>query len=220
MSIEIFDNFYDIKNYRKKNVITIGISEEFNQNNVVSISLLCLCYIDSNINIIRSYSEENTKNCDICIGLGSGKFDYKGANFNQTRSDKSYYSGAGLIWKRFGKTILDTILSKYYPNVTFTKIFPKKDWIDYMLVLYDSEVIKLLDYETYNPNSFVKYAGEFSYIYDFIYEPNYFNEVISEKDLKKKSNEQFLRAVKVTNIILEEKLRTFAYANLQHLLKK
>lgn len=161
----------------KKKLIIVTHNGKFHADEVMSIAILKQIY--SNFKVVRTRDIKKIKNADMRIDVG-GKYNFKTNDFDHhqinspIRKNKIPYSSCGLIWKHFGKKIVES----------------KEVW-EYV----DKELIEGIDARD-NGLGLIKNKINIYSIRDRIVSLNpFWNENISE-------NEQFNKAVKMASDIL------------------
>ena len=175
---------------KRNNILTIGTHNGiFHSDEVVACAILCLIHSNISVQILRSREVEFLNQCDICVDIGGGEFDHHQAGFNKTRENGIKYASAGLVWKGFGKQLIEQFLVQYFKEAYCD--------IDYIFESFDSLYISLVDCED---NGISTVGHCFSFISSFL--PLWFN---SNTD---SFNSQFNKALLTTIAILEEELKT------------
>lgn len=189
MNIKILSSLTGVAEKRSKTFSVGTHNGIFHSDEVVACAILCLINSDKSIYILRSRDNEMLKQCDICVDIGGKKFDHHQAGFNETRKNGIKYASAGLVWKTFGKQLIEQFLVKYFKE--------SKCNIDYTSELFDNLFISLVDCED---NGISTENHCFSFISSFL--PLWFNTDT------KNFNNQFSKALSTTIVILEEELKT------------
>lgn len=175
---------------KRRNSLIIGTHNGiFHADEIVACAILCLVNSNKSVRILRTRDQKELMQCDICVDIGGGKFDHHQAGFNKTRENGVKYASAGLVWKIYGKSLIDLILKKYFPgtNCNTVSIFQS----------FDDSVISLVDCED---NGIKAEKHCFSFISSFL--PLWFNN--NQKDF----NKQFSKALATTITVLEQELKT------------
>lgn len=189
MNIKILSSLNSITDERK-NILTIGTHNGiFHSDEVVACAILCLINSNMPIHILRSRDNKMLNLCNICVDIGGGKYDHHQTGFNKTRKNCIKYASAGLIWKDFGKQLIEQFLVKYFNDT--------KCNIDPIYELFDNLFISLVDCED---NGILTKKHCFSFISSFL--PLWFNSNIDN------FNNQFLKVLSTTIAVLEEELKT------------
>ena len=189
MNIKILSSLINEADNRN-DVLTIGTHNGiFHSDEVLACSILCLINTSTSIQILRTRDCDMLKCCDICVDIGGGKYDHHQAGFNLTRENGIKYASAGLVWKDFGKQLINQLIAKY---------FTKTDCdINVIFKLFDDSFISLVDCED---NGVQTGKHCFSFISSFL--PLWFNN--SSDDF----NNKFQKVLLTTMEILEEELKT------------
>lgn len=188
MSIKIL-NTLAIMTEDRKNALVVGTHNGiFHSDEVLACAILCLLPHNSSIYILRSRDSSLLSKCDVCVDVGGGKFDHHQAGFSQKRKNGTMYASAGLIWKAYGKELINHIVAKYFSNFTCDT--------DFIFELFDSSFISLVDCED---NGVKTKKHNFSFISSFL--PLWFNN--SAEDF----NNQFEKALLTTIEVLEQTLK-------------
>ena len=189
MNIKILSSLKNVAN-EQSTTITIGTHNGiFHSDEVLACAILCLTYSKTTIHILRSRDNEILQHCNICVDIGGGEFDHHQAGFNETRENGAKYASAGLIWKTFGRQLIDHFLTKYFLNSNCN--------IDYIFKSFDDSIIVPIDCED---NGVTVENHTFSFISSFL--PLWFNN--STDDF----NNQFHKVLMATITILEEELKS------------
>ncbi len=189
MNIKILSSLTGVTE-KRSNILTIGTHNGiFHSDEVVACAILCLINSDKSIHILRSRDNEILKQCDICVDVGGGKFDHHQIGFNETRKNDIKYASAGLVWRTFGKQLIEQLLKKYFKE--------SKCNIDYIYEFFDNLFISLVDCED---NGISTESHCFSFISSFL--PLWFNANAE------KFNGQFSKVLLTAIVILEEELKT------------
>lgn len=182
-------NFCDVKitkNIDDANCITH--SGTFHADEVFATALLSI--ILDNINILRisEIKEQDINNNAIIYDVGLGKLDHHQAGGNGKRENEIPYAACGLVWREYGKDILE-------------KLGVKPENIDYLLTKIDKNLIQFIDANdngvlpTINTN--YKFVSIATIIASF--NPNW-NERI-DADIR------FLDAVNLAKVVVENELK-------------
>lgn len=172
----------------RSNVTTGTHNGTFHSDEVLACAILCLIYSNKSVQILRTRDPKMLIQCDICVDVGSGEFDHHQAGFNKIRENGIKYASAGLVWKNYGKQLINLILEKYFPEI--------KCDTDYIFKEFDDSFIALVDCED---NGIQTETHCFSFISSFL--PLWFNN--SADDF----NNQFYKALVTTMTVLERKLK-------------
>lgn len=94
----------------------------FHCDEVTSTAVLSLLYNDDNFEIIRTRDADIINNTEDSIVYDVGgiydpeknRFDHHQKDFNEYRADGTKYSSAGLVWKQYGESIVESVWKKYY----------------------------------------------------------------------------------------------------------
>lgn len=90
----------------------------FHTDEVFAIAILKLVY--KNIKIIRTRDKEEFLKADLRVDVGrkynyrTGDFDHHQNSFNKKRKNKIQYASSGLIWKHFGKKLVNSKKAFFY----------------------------------------------------------------------------------------------------------
>ena len=172
---------------KRKNVLTIGTHNGiFHSDEVLACAILCLTNSYMSIQILRTRDSELLKQCDICVDIGGGDFDHHQPGFSKARQNGIKYASAGLIWKSYGKQLIEKCLLKHFPEIT-----------DSIFQSFDDSFIALVDCED---NGVPTAKHSFSFISSFL--PLWFDN--STDDF----NNQFYKVLTTTITVLEEELKT------------
>lgn len=189
MNIKILSSLTNLAE-KRNNILTIGTHNGiFHSDEVVACAILCLIHSNISVQILRSREVEFLNQCDICVDIGGGEFDHHQAGFNKTRENGIKYASAGLVWKSFGKQLIERFLVQYFNEANCD--------INYICALFDSLFISLVDCED---NGIPTDMHCFSFISSFL--PLWFN---SNTD---SFNSQFNKVLLTTIAVLEEELKT------------
>lgn len=189
MNIKILSSLTGVTE-KRSNILIIGTHNGiFHSDEVVACAILFLINSDKSIHILRSRDNEILKQCDICVDIGGKEFDHHQAGFNETRKNGIKYASAGLVWRAFGKQLIEQFLVKYFNEAKYN--------IDYISELFDNLFISLVDCED---NGISTENHCFSFISSFL--PLWFNANTEN------FNDQFSKALLTTIVILEEVLKT------------
>ena len=112
------------KSSDRENIFLIGTHNGiFHCDEVVACAILCLLYGDyKSIQILRTRDKKLLSQCDICVDIGGGKFDHHQKGFNLSRENGILYASAGLVWKEFGKKLIEKYIGSYDIDVFFNTI--------------------------------------------------------------------------------------------------
>lgn len=189
MNIKILSSLTSVVE-KRENILTIGTHNGiFHSDEVVACAILCLINSNISVHILRSRESEMLKYCDICVDIGGGKFDHHQIGFNETRKNGIKYASAGLIWRTYGKQLIEQFLVKYFKEAT-CNIYSISE-------LFDDLFISLIDCED---NGIPTEKHYFSFISSFL--PLWFNSNVDN------FNDQFSKALLTTIAVLEEALKT------------
>ena len=95
---------------KRNNILNIGTHNGiFHSDEVVACAILCLIHSNISVQILRSREVEFLNQCDICVDIGGGEFDH-----HKTRENGIKYASAGLVWKGFGKQLIEQFLMQYF----------------------------------------------------------------------------------------------------------
>lgn len=189
MNIKILSSLTNVAG-KRNDILTIGTHNGiFHSDEVVACAILCLINSNISVQILRSREIEFLKNCDICVDIGGGKYDHHKVGFNKSRKNGIKYASAGLVWRDFGKQLIEQFLQQYFEEANYD--------IDYIFELFDSSFISLVDCED---NGIPTANHCFSFISSFL--PLWVN---SNSD---NFNNQFVKVLQITIAILEEELKT------------
>ena len=187
MDIKILDSFQNVP-------MDVGIkfvgthNGIFHSDEVVACAILYLLDGEHTM-FIRSRNRNVLASCDICVDVGGGVFDHHQKGFSACRKNGIKYASAGLVWREYGKHLIEVLGEKYFPGYEFSV----RDVFD----LFDHKEISLVDCEDNGIDTNGK-THSFSFIPSFLpiwTESNY--------------NEKFADALTATVVVLEERLKTF-----------
>ena len=177
-------------NENENRVLIIGTHNGiFHADEVVACAILCLLHSDMSILILRTRDKKILAQCDICVDIGGGKFDHHMPDFSKSRENGVKYASTGLVWKEFGKQLIQLLLEKYFPKY--------KCNTDNVFSEFDRSVIALVDCED-NGKPAEKHC--FSFISSFL--PLWFDNRTDD------FNNQFYKVLTTTINVLEEELKT------------
>lgn len=237
MEIIILNDIPETNN--KNEYYTIGTHNGmFHCDEVVAVALLCLLHHDKKVVVVRSRNEEVLNKCDIWVDAGGGEFDHHQEGFNKKRDGEEGipYASAGLIFNKFGHTIISQFLSKLQPAQNITTLFNNKDEItdkekineicekmtnNYSLI--ENNIIETIEKEIIEPvdaeDSGVD-LGQGLHGVSFIptFRPRWYNK-------KPDYDGKFLKVLEATIEVLEEKIentidRVYAKEIIKPLLKQ
>ncbi len=188
MEIKILNSLVIMTEERKNVLIICTHNGIFHSDEVLACAILCLLFSNLSVHILRSRDSEMLSKCDICVDVGGGEFDHHQAGFNQRRKNGTMYASAGLIWKTYGKELINKITEKYFSDFTCDT--------DVIFDLFDSSFISLVDCED---NGIKTEKHDFSFISSFL--PLWFNNSVDD------FNNQFKKALLTTIEVLEQTLK-------------
>lgn len=182
----------------ERNIFVIGTHNGmFHADEVVAIAILCLFHKNEKIWIVRTQDNEVLNNCDICVDIGGGEYDHHNKSFCFIRKNGTAYASSGLIWKDFGRQLLDN----YTSDIFFKTFNTLKGLIECSETIWnqlDDELFSLVDAED---NGIDDEKHIFSYISSFI--PSWYNfETGADMSFEIK----FLKVLNITIEILQEKI--------------
>lgn len=96
----------------KKRVTVATHDEKFHADEVLSVSILKMIY--PNLRVIRTRDEKKLKKADIRVDVGgnynpkTNDYDHHQNSFNLRRKNGVLYSSCGLIWKHFGRKLVNS----------------------------------------------------------------------------------------------------------------
>lgn len=186
MKLKILSSLTNVPKERN-NVLTIGThSGIFHVDEVVACAILCLIY--KSIQILRTRDSEMLMQCDICVDVGGGKFDHHQKGFDEKRENGIKYASAGLVWKEYGKQLINVMLEKYF--------FETKCDTEAIFKAFDNYCIVPVDRED-NGEKTEKHC--FSFISSYL--PLWFNNTQEDFD------NQFYKVLETTAEVLEQELK-------------
>lgn len=125
---------------KRDDVLTIGTHNGiFHADEVLACAILCLINSNMSVQILRSRDYEMLKHCDICVDIGGGKFDHHQLAFSKTRENGIKYASAGLVWKKYGRQLIDQFLTKYFSKSESNTDSIFKSFDDSFIALVDCE---------------------------------------------------------------------------------
>lgn len=190
MNIEILSSLTNVPEKRNKFQLTIGTHNGiFHSDEVLACAILYLLNSHIQVNILRTRDNEMLARCNICVDIGGGDFDHHQAGFNQTRNNGIKYASAGLVWKNYGKQLINWFEEKYFSKTDCN--------IDGIFNTFDDCFISLVDCED---NGIPTETHCFSFISSFL--PLWFHN--TQDDF----NNQFYTALVTTIAVLEQELKT------------
>ncbi len=89
----------------------------FHVDEVVACAILALINADKSIHIVRTRDVDLLNKCDICVDIGGGEFDHHMPGFNKARENGIKYASAGLVWKQYGRQLIEQILIEKYDRL-------------------------------------------------------------------------------------------------------
>ena len=94
----------------KVQTVVVGTHDGvFHADDVVAIAILRMVYRQQfgiNVEVIRTRNPKVlSKECEICVDVGGGRFDHHQKGGNGARDNGIQYASAGLIWKFYGKEL-------------------------------------------------------------------------------------------------------------------
>jgi len=155
----------------------------FHSDEVFAIAILKKFY--SNIEIIRTRDKKLLSQADIRVDVGgrydskTGDFDHHQKDFDKTQKSGIPYSSSGLIWKHFGRKLVNS-------NEAYEKI--------------RKELMEFLDAQ----DTGVNYSNDRVQIYSIGDVVDSFNPTWKDKE---KENQQFVKALDYILTILENELK-------------
>ena len=189
MDIKILSSLTSVAEQRN-DILTIGTHNGiFHSDEVLACAILCLINSNISVQILRSRDCTMLNQCDICVDIGGGKFDHHQAGFDETRTNGIKYASAGLVWKNFGKQLIQQFLAKYFTETECN--------VGSIFKLFDNLFISLVDCED---NGVPAEKHCFSFISSFL--PLWFNTNTDN------FNNQFYKVLLITMTVLEEELKT------------
>ncbi len=222
--IQFLNEDVDIKKYRSEGYVVIGVHNGiFHCDDVTACACLDILlenlydYSDKfevkKVAIVRTRNSEVLKECSICVDVGGGTLDHHTKNVK--RENGKLYSSIGLVWKTYGKKMIQLIM----PDLSTSEI-------DRLFEKIDNEIIRHIDAddngeliekkpndngkieETNVPDN-EKYYIAFDFDFITIFNPSWHEE-------NPDYNGSFIRAFEVTrrtfnnclkSIILEKKIK-------------
>lgn len=155
----------------------------FHSDEVVAIAIYCLAYPEKNIRICRTRDEEVLKKCDLLIDIGGGKFDHHQKGGNGARENGIKYASCGLVWREYGKKVLQYFLDyRLFIDVLHDKI--DKD-------------ISIIDQED---NGEMVEKHTFSYVTRFL--PYWYED-------QNRYDEAFIRVLNITIQMLKAEIKSY-----------
>lgn len=129
----------------------------FHCDEVIAISILSILYSGiKNVEVLRSRDLELLKNnTNIMIDIGGGKFDHHQKGGNGERENGVQYASAGLVWRDFGKQVIERLASGYLNANSIEKVFN----------MVDNDIIQNIDKEDNGQN---KVFHQFQFIKQFL----------------------------------------------------
>lgn len=181
--MKVLDNLKPKKNNRC--ILIIGTHNGiFHADEVLACAILFLYYKlfypNMSVQILRTREKDILAHCDICVDIGGGKYDHHQLGFNKARPNGTKYASAGLVWKDYGRKIIELVLKTHFPDI--------KCDVDFIFKTFDKNFIVPVDLED---NGQQKEVHCFSFITLFL--PLWFN------NKPKAFNKQFKK-------VLEQKL--------------
>lgn len=127
------------KNFQVK--LNIGTHNGiFHCDEVVGVAILELAFYEKEVYVVRTRSLDELKKLDIVIDVGGGKFDHHIAGFDLSRPTGEKYASAGLVWRKYGKEAIQSIMCK-------EGIFVDEEEVEKIKNEIDEEVIIPVDLE-------------------------------------------------------------------------
>ena len=189
MNINILSSLTDIAEVRNDTLVIGTHNGIFHSDEVVACAILSLANPNLPIVVLRSRDLSILNQCDVCVDIGGGRFDHHQIGFNKARENGIKYASAGLVWKEFGRQLIDNYLDIYFSKANCNK--------DIIFETFDNNFISLVDCED---NGIVTEKHCFSFISSFL--PLWFN------NSTECFNKQFSKVLLVTISVLEEVLKT------------
>lgn len=166
-----------------KNILVATHDGKFHADEVFAIAILKR--VHPHLKVIRTRDEEKINGADIKIDVGmkydfkENYFDHHQSNFDFKRKNGIPYSSAGLIWKHFGKEILNS-----------------KEAFNYV----DEKLIQFIDANDSGVKTFEPKIGS---VYNISYLINSFNPEFIEN---KSHDSQFKVALNLAESVLEREI--------------
>ena len=174
-----------------KERIKIGTHDNiFHIAELVAISILCLAHEENEIVIIRNKKYDELQKCNFIVNVGEGNGENgKYGNYHKVeekRPNGNLYGNAGFVWRDFGKSIVEKILSedilknkKIIEKMFITIENAKKTVIESVKIKIDEDLIQNIDLH----QNGIKLAEDFEYVHYFLpkwYENEDYNELFNE----------------------------------------
>lgn len=176
-----------------EDLLIIGThNSKFHSDELFACAVLCLLNSHRPIQILRTRDSKLLMKCDICIDIGGGKFDHHQPGFNQKRKSGIKYASAGLVWKDYGRQLINLLCEKFFHNT--------KCNTDLIFQLFDESLVSLVDSED---NGIATHSHCFNFIPFFL--PLWFNN--SQDNF----NKQFYKVLLMTMDLLEYQLKQLIY---------
>lgn len=161
----------------------------FHCDEVIAVSILNILFDGrKNVEVIRSRNIEFLNNTtDFMIDVGGGKFDHHQKGGNGKRENGVEYASAGLIWREFGKQVVE-ILSE--GNL-------KRDSIEKIFNMIDNDIIQNIDREDNGQNQVIH---QFQFIKQFL--PDWYDSLAD-------SDKNFEDCANITSEILRKIIKGY-----------
>ena len=170
------------KNISEANAITHG--GIFHADEVFA-SVILSKVID-NLTISRVFEVTDDMNDKIIYDIGGGKFDHHQLGGNGEREDSTPYSSCGLIWKEYGKKLLE---KRNYTN------------IDELWQIIDKDLIEYIDACDNGKNPVIDTD------YNFIHLAKLISDFNAKWNEKIDNDSNFIQAVSFADTIFENRLK-------------
>lgn len=82
----------------------------FHVDEVVGIAILEIMHFKFDSYVVRTRNPNEMKNLSVVIDIGGGQFDHHKAGFNVCRPTGEKYASAGLVWRRYGKWAIKSVI--------------------------------------------------------------------------------------------------------------
>ena len=161
----------------------------FHCDEVIAVSILNVLFDGrKNVEVIRTRNLELlNKETEIMVDVGGGKFDHHQKGGNGKRENGVEYASAGLIWREFGKQVIELLAEGNLKNDSIEKIFN----------MIDNDIIQSIDKEDNGQNQVVH---QFQFIKQFL--PDWY-------DLLSDSDKNFEECANITSEILKKTIKGY-----------
>ena len=174
------------KKFDKYSDLNVGTySGIFHCDEVVGISIIEIAKRKSDIYVVRTRDKEELQKLDIVIDVGGGEFDHHVKGFDLRRENGIKYASAGLMWKKYGKEAIETVMAR-------NEIFAWDDEIDEAFEIIDRDFIIPVDMEDNGEN-------DGKHIFSFI--PKFLPTWLEDEDAD--YDKSFGQVQEITTSILE-----------------